>query len=228
MIEDRLKGDMILVLDNEIRPDYRYLGPEIARMLPETEYHVIVEEPDHPPIEKYDGVVLSGSTHSVYDQEDRGEWYEAELELLERCLDAEIPVLGICYGHQLINYALGGEVEHDHRRATFVEMIEYDRSSDGVLEGVNPIVPVLHGDLVTELGEKMSSVARTDYDDNFCTVHDEKPVWTVQFHPEYTEEVVDNTADWDPGKYSFEESTATRVFDNFAEHVARQSRPAKQ
>lgn len=219
---------MILVLDNEIRPDYRYLGPEIDRLLPDSEYHVIVEEPEHPPVEEYDGVVLSGSTHSVYDTENRGEWYDAEVALLERCLEAEIPVLGICYGHQLINYALGGEVEKDRRRATFVEMIEYDRSSDGVLEGVNPVVPVLHSDLVTERGEKMSSVARTDYDDNFCTVHEEKPVWTVQFHPEYTERVVAKTSDWDPGDHAFEESTATRALENFAEHVARQSRTATQ
>lgn len=207
---------MILVLDNEIKPDYRVLGPEIARLLPDAEYHVIVDEPDHPPVDEFDGVVLSGSTDSVYDDHDP--WFDAELELIDRCIDAEIPLLGVCYGHQIVNYALGGDVERDHRRATFVELLEYDQSEAGVLTGVDPVVPVLHGDLVTELGEGMESVARTDYDDNFCSRHRDAPVWTVQFHPEYTAVLSEEVSDWDPGDHSFDEVTAARVFDNFARH----------
>lgn len=209
---------MLLVVDNEVDPGYRYLGPEIARLLPDADYHVIVDDPDHPPLEEYQGVVLSGSTHSVYDEDGRGEWFDAELELFDRCLAEQIPVLGICYGHQFVNYALGGTVERDRRRATFVEMIEY--AEKGVLSGVEPVVPVLHSDVVTDRGDGMTSVARTDYDDNFCTVHEELPVWTVQFHPEYTERVVENTDDWDPDDHSFSECNATVVLENFAERAA--------
>ena len=208
---------MILVLDNEIRPDYRILAPEIARLLPDAEYHVVVDDPAHPPVDRFDGVVLSGSTDSVYD-DDHGEWFDVELDLIDRCLAGGIPLLGVCYGHQLVNYALGGRVEHDHRRATFVEMLEYDRSDAGVLAGVEPVVPALHGDLVAELGEGMESTARTGYDDNFCSRHRDAPVWTVQFHPEYTAAISEEVSDWDPGAHSFAEVTATRVFDNFARH----------
>lgn len=212
---------MILVLDNEISPDYRYLGPEIARHLGDADYHELVDEPDHPPVARYDGVALSGSTHSVYDEDGRDAWFEAALDVIDTCLAREIPLLGICYGHQLINHALGGRVEPDRRRATFVEMTAYDEAESGVLTGLEPVVPVLHKDLVTELGEGMTSVARTDYDAHFCSVHETKPVWTVQFHPEYTEPLVENTPDWDPGDHTFEESNSTRVFDNFDRHVAR-------
>ncbi|MFC4248744.1 type 1 glutamine amidotransferase [Natribaculum luteum] len=207
---------MILVLDNEIKPDYRILGPEIARHLPDAEYYVIVDDPDHPPVDQFDGVVLSGSTDSVYDDHD--EWFDVELELIDQCLDEEIPLLGVCYGHQIVNYALGGRIEEDRRRATFVEMIEYDQSDEGVLDGVDPVVPVLHGDLVTELGEGMRSVARTRYDDNFCSRHRDAPVWTVQFHPEFTEGISDGVSDWNPGDHSFDEVNTPRVFDNFARH----------
>ena len=219
---------MILVLDNEITPDYRYLGPEIARLLGGADYHELVDEPDHPPIEDYDGVVLSGSTHSVYDEEDRGEWFDAALGVVETCLDREIPLLGVCYGHQLVNYALGGAVEADRRRATFVEMTRYDESTAGVLRGLDPVVPVLHKDLVTELGDGMTAVAATGYDDHFCAVHDDAPVWTVQFHPEYTASLVGETPDWDPGEHTFEECNATKVYDNFAGHVeARRAETAR-
>jgi GMP synthase (glutamine-hydrolysing) len=208
---------MILVLDNEIEPDYRILGPEIARFVGDAEYHVIVDDPEHPPLDGFDGVILSGSTDSVYN-DGHGEWFDVELDLIERCIEEEIPLLGDCYGHQIINYALGGTIERDHRRATFVEMTEYDDSPDGVLGGVDPVVPVLHGDLVVERGEGMESVARTAYDDNFCTRHESAPVWTVQFHPEYTAAIADEVNDWDPGSHSFEEVNATRVLDNFARH----------
>lgn len=211
---------MILVVDNEIRPQNRFLGSEIVRHLPEADLHVLPENPEHPPISNYEGVVLSGSSHSVYDESTRGEWFEAAIDITTECLEKGIPLLGICYGHQLINYALGGRVVGDKRRATFVKMRSYRQSSDGVLTGVEPTVPVLHGDVVTELGDNLTSVARTSYDENFCTVHAEEPVWTVQFHPEFTSRVVDQVSDWDSGSASFADTNATQVFDNFAGHVA--------
>lgn len=217
---------MILVLDNEIQPRNRFLGSIIVNHLPNAERHVLPADPEHPPISKYAGVVLSGSTHSVYDETTRGEWFEAAINITTKCLENEIPLLGICYGHQLINYALGGRVAGDERRATFVEMREYSQAPDGVLTGVKPVVPVLHGDIVTQLGENLTSVARTRYDENFCTVHADKPVWTVQFHPDFTAQVVDKVSDWNPGPYSFSDTNATRVFENFAEHVARRQESA--
>lgn len=204
---------MILVLDDEVDPDYRYLGPEIARLLPDAEYHVYVEEPILEPPTKYDGVVISGSTASVYD-ESYSDWVEQQGELVRACLRREIPLLGICFGHQLINYTLGGTVERDRRRSTFVEM-DVERS-EGVLDGVNSLVPVLHSDLVVELGDGMQSTATTDYNENFCSRHEDAPVWTVQFHPEFTCRVSGNPSDWTGDEHLFEKTNATRVLDNFA------------
>lgn len=208
---------MILVLDNEIEPDYRYLAPEIASHLPDASYHVLPDDPAHPPLTEYEGVVLSGSTDSVY-ADDHGPWFEAALDVVHRCLEDRIPLLGVCYGHQLVNHALGGTVVADRRRATFVEMTTYDQDDAGVLGGVNPVVPVLHGDLVADLGTGMVSDGQTAYDPNFCSRHEDAPVWTVQFHPEFTPRISDNASDWDPGSHTFDEVNATRVFDNFARH----------
>ncbi|MFC7318188.1 type 1 glutamine amidotransferase [Halomarina halobia] len=205
---------MILVMDNEVRPGYRYLAPEIARFLPTAEYRVYVDEPFDPDLDAYEGIVISGSTASVYDEE-HADWVETQADLLHRCIDERVPVLGICFGHQLINRALGGRVDGDRRRATFVEMS--DSRQDEILEGVNPVVPVLHADVVTECGKNMIATARTDYNDYFCTRHENAPVWTVQFHPEFTERVAGQPSDWNGGNYSFDQCNATRVLRNFGE-----------
>lgn len=206
----------ILVLDLEIQPDYRYLGPEIARLLPgETEYREFVEEPEQPDIDAYDGIVLSGSTASVYD-DDHEAWLEPATELVRRCHRERVPLLGICFGHQLVHQALGGVVEKDRRRATFVEM-ESDEV-DTVLTDLETVVPVLHADLVVEPGADLVTTARTEYNDHFCSRHEEAPIWTVQFHPEFTERVRDQPRDWSDGDRTFEEANATRVLENFARY----------
>ncbi|MDR9432125.1 MAG: gamma-glutamyl-gamma-aminobutyrate hydrolase family protein [Natronomonas sp.] len=204
---------MIDVLDLGIDPDYRYLAPEIDRLLPaESSYRAFVDDPTPPTLDGSEGVVLSGSTASVYDGE-HADWVEPATGIVERCLDEEIPLLGVCFGHQLVHDVLGGTVRKDRRRATFVDM-EHDGS--GVLAGVKGTVPVLHADRVVETGDGLTSTASTDYDRNFCSVHEDAPIWTVQFHPEFTERVVDRPSDWEGGR-DFAKSNATLVLDNFAD-----------
>lgn len=207
---------MILILDTEIDAEYRYLGPEIQHHTPgQTMYHVLPEEPTIPDLSGIDGVILSGSTASVYDDAATGAWLETEYNLIRQCISEQLPLLGVCFGHQAINAALGGTVVQDTRRATFVEMEQ--TGNDQILRGVNSLVPVLHGDLVTEPGRGMVQTARTTYNDYFCTRHEAAPVWTVQFHPEFTPRVSDVPTDWKPGSLTFDEVNATTVFSNFSE-----------
>jgi len=55
------------------------------------------------------GIVLTGSHAMVSDREP---WSEALVPWLQRAVAVQTPVLGICYGHQLLAHALGGEVAH--------------------------------------------------------------------------------------------------------------------
>ena len=207
---------MILVLDLEVDPSYRYLAPEIARLIPaETEYRVFVDDPTLPELEDWDGIVLSGSTASVYDDA-HADWVGPATKLVRRCLDRKVPLLGICFGHQLVHRALGGVVENDSRRATFVEIERTD--TDTVLTNVDPFVPVLHADVVVEPGDELEATARTAYNDHFCSYHENAPIWTVQFHPEFTERVKDEPSDWAGGEHSFDDSNATRVLENFSRY----------
>ncbi|SNR34684.1 type 1 glutamine amidotransferase [Halorubrum vacuolatum] len=210
---------MILVVDLEIDPNYRYLGPEIAHHLPaETTYVAFVDDPTVPDVEQYDGVVLSGSTASVY-ADDHDDWLTPATEIVRRCRDARVPLLGVCFGHQLIHQAFGGTVERDTRRAHFVEMESV--AEDTILDGVDPVVPVLHADLVVDPASELITTARTSYNEHFCSRHRDAPIWTVQFHPEFTERVRDEPSDWSNGEFDFPDANATKVLENFAAYCTR-------
>ena len=61
-------------------------------------------------------IVLLGSTFSVYDEGEARAWIDEELAWLRRADAAGVPVLGICFGAQVLAAALGGTVEHAGRQ----------------------------------------------------------------------------------------------------------------
>jgi len=205
---------MILVLDNEIDPDLRYLGPELVQLLPEAEYHVFPDAPANRAIDDLDGIVLSGSTASVYDP-DHSDWITSQITLLDRCIEAEVPILGICFGHQLVNYALGGTVVADTFHGGFEVMTNVNKN-DELLQGIDLIVPVVHEDIVTEPGDGMVRSASTSYSEYFCTCHESAPIWTVQFHPELTRRNANRIDEFQADVHSFDDTNAGIVLNNFA------------
>jgi GMP synthase (glutamine-hydrolysing) len=178
---------------------------------------------------RYDGVVVSGSQTSVYDDHD---WIHEATEWVRRAHAADVPMLGICWGHQFLAQALGGRV---------VDMGEYElgyREVDRV--GEDPLfedVPErftsfeTHSDRVAELPPGAKALARNDVGLQAFRVGS---AWGVQFHPEYDRQ----TAEWviegkdlpdDRTELLLEKVTeetaaaaeaATRVFDNFVEFAA--------
>lgn len=126
------------------------------------------------------GVILSGGPESVYD--------EGAVRVHRDVYDLGLPVLGICYGHQLMMHDLGGEVRPGNIR-------EYGPANLEVLEKVGPFAASLdkgtrvwmsHGDEVSRLPEGFVVAARTE-DCAFAGVADEKRrFYGVQFHPEVT------------------------------------------
>lgn len=70
--------------------------------------HVHAHQADtYPEPEALAGIVVSGSHDMV---SDRQPWSERLGQWMKRCVDAGVPVLGICYGHQLLAHAMGGHV----------------------------------------------------------------------------------------------------------------------
>ena len=124
------------------------------------------------------GLVLSGGPASVYDE--NAPRSETGLISAVNC-----PVLGICYGLQLMAYELGGVVEpaksrgYGYGRLTVVD--ETTRLFAGLPHEMD--VWLSHGDRVTRLPEGFHMTAKTDEGVNAFENPDQK-IFGVQFHPE--------------------------------------------
>lgn len=205
---------MLLVIDLETDRTHDDHPKAIAERIPaRTERCVLPTGDDRPAslADQYHGVIISGSTAHIYESNEAA-WLGTAADIVQECLEGGLPLLGICFGHQLINWHLGGTVERDEYRAGFVH---FDHRGRGVLADVGPIVPVAHADLVTTPGASMEVCGSTAYNEAFCTVHAEQPCYSVQFHPEFDEDVVTSIPEWSPGEHSFAATTAHRVLTNF-------------
>ena len=127
------------------------------------------------------GIILSGGPHSIYD---RGAPVSpAEL------FDLGVPVLGICYGLQLIAYQLGGEVDRAARREYGQAKLVIDDDTDlfaGLRqeEGGGTTVWMSHGDHLTQIPRGFTAIGHTD-NAPICAIRDQRrKIFGVQFHPE--------------------------------------------
>ncbi len=125
------------------------------------------------------GVILSGSPLSVYDPDS----FKLDLSRLR----GRIPLLGICYGAQLMAYDLGGAVEPAPTREYGRAHLSYIEPSCPLFEGIEPGAQVWmsHGDTITALPEGFTCVASTP-EVKFAAfaAPDGEKTWGVQFHPE--------------------------------------------
>lgn len=123
------------------------------------------------------GIIFSGGPSSVYGK-------DAPL-IDKRVFSLNVPILGICYGLQLISYLLGGKVAKG-------KVKEYGSSrlivsTSKLFKGIQQKyfnVWMSHGDEVLQLPNNFKSVAKTDNIPNATIENKDKKIYGVQFHPE--------------------------------------------
>lgn len=211
----------LYVVRNEVDSDCEFHCDAVASRFPDAE-EISYPDGERVPLDDADGVVLTGSTAGVYEA-DKRPWIADQQALVRELIERHIPTLGICFGHQIANAALGATVEHVGTNAAPVEAT---LAEDPLFEGVEPVVVSLHGDVVTEPGEGMEVIASADHAHVFGTRHRDAPLWTVQFHPEVTAEYRELLVEefgWESGDFTFEDVDSDQLFENFERLVRSHS-----
>ena len=124
------------------------------------------------------GVILSGSPYSVYDEEA----FRVDFSQII----GKYPVLGICYGAQLMAYTYGGKVEPAGSREYGRAHLKYYEADNPLFKGFDPDSQVWmsHGDTITQLPEDFHAIASTEQVKNAAYANPNKRIWAVQYHPE--------------------------------------------
>ena len=114
----------------------------------------------------------------------------AELELMEHCAAARLPVLGICRGLQTINVFFGGTLLQDlpgHSTADGRDRLHSVHTAPeafGRLWGERPVVNSAHHQAADRLGAGLQAVQWAPDGAVEGVAHKQLPVWAVQWHPE--------------------------------------------
>ena len=152
-------------------------NPEIFLWSPHTKqrtdygFGTVIEEPV-----ECDFIVVTGSRSNVSDWQP---WMDKVADLIR---SAEVPIIGICFGHQIIAAAFGGKVIRAKQGSHFVSPVTY---RDG--KQVNAVFT--HQDHVIDAGE-LEVIASADHCSIAACVHPTRPITTVQYHPEATSRII--------------------------------------
>lgn len=123
------------------------------------------------------GIILSGSPFSVYE--------ENAPKSTPQLFNLGVPIMGICYGLQLIADQLGGKVDTSAKKEFGKALLQVDKGDD-LLAGLNGSTTVWmsHGDKLTKLPDGFEPIAHTSNAPICAIRHPKRKIYGVQFHPE--------------------------------------------
>ncbi|MCX8225380.1 MAG: type 1 glutamine amidotransferase [Sulfitobacter sp.] len=127
-----------------------------------------------------DGWLITGSKFGAY--EDHG-WIPPLEQLILAIRDTGRPLVGVCFGHQIIAKTLGGKVEK-FDGGWSVGRTEY------TVNGAPMALNAWHQDQVTALPQGAQVVGSSDFCANAALLYDNQ-IWTIQPHPEFNAEFID-------------------------------------
>ncbi|MFH1837488.1 MAG: glutamine-hydrolyzing GMP synthase [Candidatus Omnitrophota bacterium] len=181
MIRENTREDMLVI---DFGSQYVQL---IARRIRENRVHSVIESPSVS-IEKIKklnpaGIIVSGGPSSVYDK--------GAPTFDKRILEMGIPVLGICYGMQLIGKLSGGKIKKSGKREYGRTRVSFRRQNP-IFKGISPdsATWMSHRDKVERLPKGFKTIAKSENTSCAAFFDPKKRIYGVQFHPEvvHTEE----------------------------------------
>jgi GMP synthase (glutamine-hydrolysing) len=177
-----------------IRPRHRDFEHWFLNQLPSAREVKVInvaagESPGNP--WDWSGIMVTGSPAMVTDRE---EWSENTAKWLVHAVAQQIPVLGVCYGHQLLAHALGGVVggRTQGRESGTLEVRLNDQGTSDLLLGSLPRqfpAHLTHQQSVLQLPESAIRLASSELEPNQVFRIGPR-AWGVQFHPEFTADIM--------------------------------------
>ncbi|MFQ6025303.1 MAG: glutamine-hydrolyzing GMP synthase, partial [Nitrosopumilaceae archaeon] len=122
------------------------------------------------------GIILSGGPASIYSKN--------APKPHNKIFDLSLPILGICYGHQLIVDNFGGKIKHANQEYGSSSLI-IDKSSD-LLSGLGDYIRawMSHGDEAEKIPDGFDVIGHTDRSSGAAIANRQKKIYGIQFHPE--------------------------------------------
>ena len=127
-----------------------------------------------------DGWLITGSRHGAYEDHP---FIRPLEDFIRKSIAEKVPMVGICFGHQIIAQAMGGKVER-YGEGWAVGPTEYD------FDGQTIKLNAWHRDQVTKVPDGATVCASNDFCENAALVYGDL-AFTVQAHPEFKDEFVD-------------------------------------
>ena len=161
----------------------RLLAPHVGKL--ETTIVSLVDGDPLPSVEQTDAILVTGSPSGVYDPI---RWIEPLKSFVRRAAAAEVPQIGICFGHQLFAVAFGGTVVKSDK-GWGIGRHTYDVTALGQDQLGLPAkfsLAVSHQDQVTVRPEASEIVATSGFCPNAALLYTHAPALSFQGHPEFS------------------------------------------
>ncbi len=172
----------------ELQPLVGDYAAVFARLLDGHDFEFVswnVMEQDYPDaITDADGWLITGSRHGAYENHP---WIPPLEDFIREIYADGRPLVGVCFGHQIIAQALGGKVEKFEAGWSV-------GNTDYVIDGKTYALNAWHQDQVTALPKDATVVGASDFCAYAALAYGDR-IWTIQPHPEYESDFISGLID---------------------------------